>query len=455
MFRQKNGVRIGLLLALALVIALAACAPKATPTPKPPEAKPTTVPPTAVPPTAVPTKPPPAPIKIGCSFPLTGASAELGLASLNGQKLAVKIINGDYPDLDPLPLAKGIGLPNLGGALIELVVADNKGVPETALSEEERLITQEKIIASMGGFFSSCSATASEVAERYGIPILVGASTSPSLHVRGFKWFFRVGPHDKIFAENQLQFLAELRDKQGLQIKTLVLIHEDTLFGTDSANAQEALASKYGFEVLANIQYARNSPDLSSEILKAKAVNPDVIMPTSYSADAILLQKTMKDLDLNPKVVLAQDSGYNLPQFLESLGKDAEYIMSREVYSSDLGVKVPLLNKVGAMYLADNGKALFGDPAREFFAMIVMADAINRAGSTDPAAIRQALLATNLGPEQMMMPWAGVQFDPANGQNMKARGIMVQVQDGKYRTVWPFDVAQVAAKVPMPKWSER
>jgi branched-chain amino acid transport system substrate-binding protein len=455
MFRQKNAVRIGLLLVLVLVIGLGACAPAATPTPtpKPPEVKPTAVPPTAVP-TAVPTTPPQA-IKIGCSFPLTGASAELGLASLNGQKLAVMIINGDYPDLAPLPLAAGAGLPNLGGALIEHVIADNKGVPETALSEEERMITQENIIASMGGFFSSCSATASEVAERYGIPILIGASTSPSLHVRGFKWFFRVGPHDKIFAENQLQFLAELRDTKGVEIKTLVLIHEDTLFGTDSASAQEALAAQYGFEVLAKIQYARSSPDLSSEILKAKSLNPDVIMPTSYSADAILLQKTMKDLDLNPKVILAQDSGYNLPQFLQTLGPDAEYVMSREVYSTDLNVKVPLLNKVGAMYKAEFGQDLFGDPAREFFAMIVMADAINRAGSTDPEAIRQALLATNMGPEQMMMPWAGVQFDPATGQNMKARGIMVQVQDNVYRTVWPFDVAQVEAKAPMPNWSER
>jgi len=446
--RTLLGVTVSLVLVLATL--LSACAPAAAPTPTP---KPQ---PTAVPkPTEVPTAEPPVTIKIGCTFPLSGASAELGLASLNGQKLAVKIINGEYPDLDPLPMAKDAGLPNLGGAKIELIVGDHKGVPENALSEQERLITQEGIVASMGGFFSSCSATASEVAERYGIPILVGASTSPMLHTRGFEWFFRLGPHDGIFAENQLQLLAMMRDELGYDIKTLVLMHEDTLFGTDSANKQEELAPKYGFEVLAKIQYARDAPDLASEILRAKSLNPDVLMPTSYSADALLIERTRKELDFNPKAVLAQNSGYLLPQFLEGLGADSEYIMSREVYNADLGDSLPLLKKIDDMYLEEFGRALFGDPAREFFAMIVLADAINRAGSTDPEAIRQALRDTNLGPEQMMMPWDGVQFDPETGQNMKAGGIMVQVQDGVYRTIWPFTQARVDVIYPMPPYDER
>jgi branched-chain amino acid transport system substrate-binding protein len=431
-------------LTLVLLLLLSACAPAATPTPTPrPQ------------PTAVPTEPPPETVKIGCTFPLSGASAELGIAALNGQKLAVMIINGEYPDLHPLPMAKEAGIPSLGGAKVELIIGDHKGVPENALSEEERLITQEGIVASMGGFFSSCSATASEVAERYGIPILVGASTSPMLHTRGFKWFFRLGPHDGIFAENQLQLLAAIRDETGADIKTLVLLHEDTLFGTDSAAKQEELAPKYGFEVLANIQYARDAPDLSSEILRAKSLNPDVLMPTSYSADALLIERTRKELDFNPKAVLAQNSGYLLPQFLEGLGGDSEYIMSREVYNADLGDSIPLLKKIDDMYLAEFGRALFGDPAREFFAMIVLADAINRAGSTDAEAIRQALRETDLGSEQMMMPWEGVKFDPETGQNMKAAGIMVQVKDGVYRTVWPFNQARVDVVYPMPAYGER
>ena len=449
MFAKKYRRSSWIMLTLVFALVLGACAPAATPTPTP---KPQ---PTQVKPTEVPTAVPVAAVKIGCTFPMTGSSAELGLAALDGQKLAVKIINGAYPDLDPLPMAKDAGLPNLGGAMIELIAGDNKGTPEVALSEEERLITQEGIVASMGGFFSSCSATASEVAERYGIPILVGASTSPSLHTRGLKWFFRLGPHDGIFAENQLQLLAAMRDDQGYELKTIVLLHEDTLFGTDSANSQLALAEKYGFEVLDKIQYSRDSPDLSSEILRAKSLNPDVLMPTSYSADALLIQRTIKDLDFNPKAVLAQNSGYLLPQFLEGLGDDSEFIMSREVYNADLGDTIPLLKKVDEMYLADTGKALFGDPAREFFAMIVLADAINRAGSTDAEAIRQALRDTNLSSEQMMMPWDGVQFDPETGQNMKAAGIMVQVHDGVYRTVWPFGIARVDVVYPIPQWSER
>ena len=78
--------------------------------------------------------------------------------------LAVDIINGKY-DLD-LPLAKEEGLPNLGGAKLELVFADTKGEPKNGLAEVERLITQEKGVAIIGAYQSSVTKTASQATER-------------------------------------------------------------------------------------------------------------------------------------------------------------------------------------------------------------------------------------------------------------------------------------------------
>jgi branched-chain amino acid transport system substrate-binding protein len=125
------------------------------------------------------------------------------------------------------------------------------------------------------------------------------------------------------------------------------------------------------------------------------------------------------------------------------------------VYNPDLGATLSLIKKANAMCVAAYGDDLNGDSAREFMAVIVMADAINRAGSTDPEAIRKALRESNYTADEIMLPWPGIKFDPETGQNQLGEGIIVQVQDGVFRTVWPFDVATTDIVWPMPQWSER
>jgi len=456
MFRQKTWLS----LVLALVVLLSACV--TAPTPEPAEKPAEPAPPTEAPPAEAPEAPPteeapaaPEVVKIGVPYMLTGSAAQMGLDCKAAVELAADIVNNAYPDLDPLPLAKGEGLPNLNGAKIEVIFSDTKAAPDKAMAEAERLITNQEVNALMGGVFSSLSATISEAAERYGVPCVVGCSTSPTLHVRGFRMFFRVGPHDGLLSENQMQFLAYLRDELGHDIKTVAIMNEDTLFGVQSGDTQEEHAKTYGFEVVERFSYPRESPDMSSEILRIKASDGDVMLPSSYAADAVLMQRTIKELDYNPQGILAQDAGHVIPQFVESLGVDAEYTCSRETFNPDLGETLPVLKGVNDLFNDYHGKDLYGDSAREFMALIVLAEAINRAGSTDAEAIRQALMETNLTAEQLMLPWEGVRFDPATGQNTKARGIMVQVQDGRWRTVWPAEVATSEPIWPMPAWSER
>ena len=167
-------------------------------------------------------------IKVGAVYPLTGNIASTGLDCRRGAELAVDIINGKY-DLN-LPLAKTEGLPNLGGAKLELVFADTKGDPKNGMSEAERLVTQEKVVAVIGAYQSSVTKTASQATERLKIPYVCSDSSSPTLTERNFKYFFRVSPHDAGFARDQFQFLKDLEKKTGQKVNSVALLYENTEF---------------------------------------------------------------------------------------------------------------------------------------------------------------------------------------------------------------------------------
>ncbi|GAW91918.1 ABC transporter substrate-binding protein [Calderihabitans maritimus] len=393
-------------------------------------------------------------IKIGAIYPLSGSAAATGEDLANGVKLAVEIINGSYPDLN-LPLAKDAGLPNLGGAKIKLILADHQASPEKGASEAERLITQEKVVALVGSYHSSVTATASQTAERYGIPFVNGESTSPTLTKRGFKWFFRTTPDDQIFSENFFQFLDDLKEKGLISDPKLALLYENTLWGSEVGKFEKQFAAEYGYNVVEDINYPAKSTNLNSEVQKLKAAKPDILLQASYVSDAILSMKTYKELDFNVDAILAMDAGFIAPEFLKVLNEDGEYILSREVWALDLAKNKPMIKLVNDMFKERFGTNMDGNSARAFTAMLVLADAINRAGSVEPEAIQQALLETNIPAEQLIMPWKGIKFDPETHQNVLGSGIIVQIQNGEYVTVWPWNLASKDLIWPMPKWSDR
>src|SRR3954469_4106124 len=161
---------------------------------------------------------PPQEVAIGAVYPLSGNLAKVGNDIKSAIELAVEIVN-DEVDI-AVPLGKGKGLPHLGGAKVRVVFADHQSAPEKGLSEAERLVTQEKVVALIGSYNSNVTATASQAAERLGIPFLNADSTSPLLTARGFKWFFRTTPTDDEFSENFFKFLDEMK-KKGKAAKTV------------------------------------------------------------------------------------------------------------------------------------------------------------------------------------------------------------------------------------------
>ena len=393
-------------------------------------------------------------IRIGVIYPLTGSAASTGAEMKDALEFAADIINNGSKETPDLPFAAGSGLPNLKGAKIRLVFADHQGNPQTGATEAERLINDEKVVALMGAYNSNVTATASQVAERSGIPFLNAESSSASLTQRGFKWFFRTTPHDDLFVRNFFEFFADLQAKKKIAVKDLAIMNENTLFGNETTKLETRLAGEKGFRITSTVSYPAKSTQLTSEVQTLKTGSPQVVLQSSYLGDAILSMKTYRELGFSPDMILANDAGFADTEFVKTLGKEADYIVSREVWSLDLANRNPLIKQANDAFFKRYHINFTGNSARTFTGLMVLADAINRAGATTPEAIQKALAATNLPGNKLIMPWKGVKFDET-GQNTLGQGILVQIIGGQYKTVWPFELASQEVVWPMPKWQDR
>lgn len=393
-------------------------------------------------------------VRIGVLYPLTGPGASVGAELRSALELAADLINNGAPGVVDLPFAGGKGLPNLKGAKIKLVFADHQANPQTGATEAERLITQEKVVALVGAYNSAVTATASQIAERAGIPFLNPESSSASLTARNFKWFFRTTPHDDLFVHNAFDFLKELEAKKGIKAGAIASLNENGLWGTETTKLQTKLAAEFKQNLVKQVAYPAKTTQLTSEVQTLKAANPNLVLQSSYTADAILSMKTYKELGFSPDMILANNAGFTDTDFIRTLGKDAEYVITREVWALDLATRNPLIRQVNDLFNSRYKINFTGNSSRTFTGLMVMADAINRAASTEPEAIRKALTTTDMPGSKLIMPWKGVKFD-ATGQNTLGQGILVQIVGGKYNTVWPFDMATREVTWPMPKWDQR
>ncbi len=386
-------------------------------------------------------------VVIGVIEPMSGAGAQTGIDAKAAMETALDIINEDV-DIG-LPLGPGAGLPKLGGAKIRLVFADHQADPQKGRAEAERLITESKVSAIIGAYHSAVAAVVSQVAERYQVPFLAADSSSPSLHRRNLKWFFRTSAHDEMFSQAMFDFYKDMKEKKNITVDQVAMFYEDTIFGTDSSNIQRKLAGAQGIKVVGDIKYRANSPSLTSEVQQLKSSGAPVLMPSSYTTDAILLLKTMGELGYKPQGIVAQAAGFAEQAFLQAVGDKAEGIISRSSFSLDLSEKRPMVAKVNEMYKKRSGKDLNDNSARQLMAVLVMADAIDRAGSIKNDDIRTALQKTDIPGDKTIMPWANVRFDE-NGQNTGATPVLIQVQDGVYRSIWPFETASRPVVWPIP-----
>jgi branched-chain amino acid transport system substrate-binding protein len=387
-------------------------------------------------------------VKIGVLMPLTGNAAAAGQASKAAIEVAADIVNNAHPELSNLPLATTAGLPHLGGAKLDVVFVDHQGNPSLAQQLATRLITEDKVNALMGAYQSSCTFTATPVAERYGIPFMVGDSSALNITGRGFKYVFRATPIATDYARTYMRFFADMK-KEGRAINSIAILNENTDYGTSVGDAIEAEAKKNNVPVAIRIPYSASSTDVTAQVLQLKDKKPDVIIFISYTADSILYIKTLKNFDYKPPMVLGDDSGFSDPSFVPAISDIGQGLMNRSAW--DIGKPGSTTYKINEMYKAKTGRDLDDTSGRNMQGFLALAEAIDRAGSADAEKIRDALVKTDLKPEQLMMGYQGIKFDET-GQNILAATYLIQLHGNRYELVWPEKAATSQLQWPMGGW---
>jgi branched-chain amino acid transport system substrate-binding protein len=388
-------------------------------------------------------------VKIGVILPLTGNAASAGLHGKAGLEVAADIINNAHPELGNFPLAKNAGLAGLGGAKIELVFADNQGSPATGQNQALRLITEEKVTALTGAYQSGITLTTSAIAEKYGIPFVNGESVAANLTERGFKWFFRTTPIATDFAKVYFDFLTDMK-ASGAKTDSIALVHDNTEYGKSVADTITTAFKEKGIAIALDVAYASNATDVQSQVLQLKEKKPDVVLMISYTSDAILFAKTFQAQDYKPAMLIADDAGYSDPSFIKAVGKISQGAFNRSSWS--VGPAGSPTAVIAKMYKEKSGDEMDDTVARQMTGLFVLAEAIDRAGSTDPVKIQAALKATDLKPDQLMIGYKGVKFDD-KGQNVLASGVIIQLQDGEnYVAVWPKANAEKPPVMPYKGW---
>ncbi len=406
-------------------------------------------------------------IKIGAIYPLTGGAAAAGRELRAGVELAVELANNAMANVD-MSMAKNAGITSMGGAKIEIIFKDHEGNPTLGADLAKKLILDDKVDGLLGCYHSSVTKTVSAVAEQYGVPMINGSSTSPALTTRGFKWFWRTTPHDVWFTKDLFEFLNGLTEGKvkGVaavdkkDIMNLSSACEKTEWGSFVSELIQQFSKEYGFNLKKSMLYAKEAPDLSSEVRSLKASRADVMLFASYTSDAILMLKTMKAQKAQPKIIWGQDAGFEVPEFRATLGDSVVGILTRTVFLPQVVQVKKVAGQVNALYKAKTGNDLTGASARSFTGLQTWVHVLEKAGSTEPAAIQKAANDLNIPGNELVVPWAGIKFSTAGdeiGQNTLGSGLIGQYQKAAngeivLEIVYPFDVASADMIYPFPKF---
>jgi branched-chain amino acid transport system substrate-binding protein len=375
-------------------------------------------------------------VKIGAIHPLTGFLARGGGQLKKGMNLAVEEIN-----------AAG-GIKALVGAKLLILHADSQGKAEVGQAEAERLI-QEGAVALTGCFQSNVTFNATQVAEREKVPFLVTIAVADDITARGFKYTFRIQPAQTATIKTALQGTDYLREKTRASLKNAVYMHEDSIFGTGLARLAKDNGPKYGIKVRDTIGYSlRGLTDLTTEMARAKAMNPDILFASGYMNDGILMVRTARELDLNIKCIYGIMHGaLGEPEFSQKVGDLSEGLFSAGLHWN------PVKPEVKELIQRYEGK--YSEPfsylaAYAYQAVYVLADALERARSTDHVAIREALANTRI--EDHIMPYLGPITFNERGECPSAQILLMQILGGKEVPVWPEKFATSDPILPMPGW---
>ena len=390
-----------------------------------------------------------------------GGTVRIGLMiAKNGQSLSSDewevladifedVINNKHEDLS-LPFAKDEGLPNLSNAKVEFVTGEQIDTA-TASRVAEQLIREEGVAGLFGHFTSATTAAAMVAAEKNDIP-LFSEGTSMSFVDLGFENWFRSFGGDAFFVESSMAFIDSVNEKSG-GISTIALCSENSDFGTGIAALEKAAAAEHGYEVVENVFYDSTDQDVSSKVRLLKEADPDVIIMSSYAADALAFMAEFKAQDYFPKMLLGQRGGFMSSGFGKTLGADSDYVLTTARWADTMDNEAA--RQIAQLFEEKTGTRLIGDVLVDVWNGVLLAAAINQAGTTDSAAVRAVLAeGIDLDPSLDPMALGGYKY-AETGENENCACVIVQYSGGVLNTVYPEDKAVADLIYPAAGWSER
>ena len=370
------------------------------------------------------------PIRLGVIHPVTGALAFSGAQGRVGAEMAIADVN-----------AAG-GIKSMGGARLEAVLGDARSTPEGGVAEVERMASGN-VAAFVGGFASGICLATTQAAARYDIPYLVDVGVADNIVTRGLKNTFRFGPGFGVISRVAIENLVAMNDASGKPARTVMIVHEDSLFGSGLAGLLNRELPGKGFEVLETIAHPTPTRDFSNVALRIRSRNPDLVIPASYYNEYVLLARTMQQQRVRPKAIFSVLGGAaSNYRFVREFPDAARYIMDcnhwvdgRNPAAQALRRKVDAANQFFTYELFLN-----------YANIMLLADALERAGTADKAKLTEALAASTFSGH--FMPYGPTKFE--NGQNTGAVPVVTQVLDNDIKVIFPASVAEAPAVFPVP-----
>lgn len=390
--------------------------------------------------------------RIGALYPLTGSLALLGNENLNGARIAVDMIN-----------EKG----GVAAKKVELVQAD-ASTPDKAQSEAERLSSLEGLQIITGTYSSGLSYAASQVVERHGGFYWETGGIADGLTQRGFSGYFRVvftaTSNGHLAATIASSLIAPRLGKKPADL-TVLVVHEDSDYGTSVGTAAENKARELGFKIAGRLPYKASTTDLAPLVLRMRAGGANIVIASSYANDALLIQRQMKQLGVNVDAFIGTGGIYGLPSFGEAIGPAINGIFDTEgsalISPASLSDEARmLLAEFQKRFEASHGKPPSYVGTQGFVGTYILLDKVLReVASTDPTKLKAAALALDIPMGGTSLGW-GIKFarpgSEMQGQNERAFPVAQQWQNGKLVVVAPLNLKTAdPVLVPLPAWDKR
>jgi len=368
-------------------------------------------------------------VKVGVLHPVTGALAYSGQQCRMGALMAIEDIN------------KAGGIKSLGGAKIEALLGDAQSSPQAGTAEIEKM-NEAGVSAVVGAFASAICLATTQAAAKYNLPHVVDVGVADQIVERGLKNTFRFGPGYRKCAEVAVANLHVLNTAAGKPARSVMIIHEESLFGTGTANLLSKELPGYGYDVKEVIKHANPTRDFNNIALRIKQVNPDIVIPANYYNEYALLVRTMQQQKISPKAIYSVLGGAaSSYKFVKEFPEAANGIIDCNHWFNPRDKRsLELKKRVEAQ-----GQFFSYEVFMTYTAMSLLADAIDRAKSTDRAAIIDALTKSTFS--NHIMPYGATQF--VNGQNMGAQPLMTQVVKGDIKVIVPRDYREVEPIFPL------